>query len=235
MCVGLSSHAFSSNKAVKKAVKDIQDAAPYQQDYFSLQQAALQQKEDRNAAGSLWVDTYSSHIYDNMYRASRVGDTVMIVVAEDAQGEGSGNTKSNKKTEHTASVDELGGLMQKINGLITNLDPGKLIGASTESKFQGTGTTDRAGKLDAKLTATVTQVLRNGNMVIRGEQHLKLNKEDQVLIVEGIIRPYDIEPNNTVRSNSVADARITYSGFGVLGDRQSPGWLVKVLDKVWPF
>ncbi len=194
-----------------------------------------EEKNREKTEGSIWNESYTSRLYDNMYRASRVGDTVMIVVAEASSALGSGSTKANKKTDHKASIDALGNVMTKLSKLLTGLNPANLISGKTESKFQGEGETQRKGNLQAKISATVTHVLPNGNMVVRGDQHIKMNAEEQVLTVEGIIRPYDILPNNTVLSSSLADARIGYRGFGVVAEKQKPGWLVRVLDYIWPF
>ncbi len=211
--------------------------SPSQKAYFQVDKATESSEEDlelaQNNQGSLWVDTYSSHLYNNLYRANKVGDTVMIMIDEESQGSGTGNTKSDKKATEARSISGLGGLFEKLEKVIKGLGSTSLS-ASNDSKFQGKAATDRSGKLLAKLSAQVTKVLRNGNMAIRGEQHIKVNKEEQVIVLEGLIRPYDILPNNTVMSSSIADAKITYSGFGVVADRQSPGWLVRVLDKIWP-
>lgn len=185
--------------------------------------------------GSTWNDTYSSRLFDNMYRASKIGDTLMIVVTENASATNNATTKADKKTEHDASIDHLGGLMSKLSSLISGLNPANLINAKTESKFDGKGTTSRSGQLAARLTGRVMQVYPNGNMDIRAEQHIKINEEEQVLVVEGQIRPYDILPNNTIPSNAIADARISYKGYGVVARRQKPGWLVQALDYIWPF
>jgi flagellar L-ring protein FlgH len=224
------------SKHVDKAAKKIEESgAPNMEPYFNGDMAAMDQKAHEENSGSLWSNTYSARLYDNMYRASRIGDTIMIVVDERSQGSNKGNTKSDKKMEHDASIDELGGLMNKLTGIFKALSPTQLIKGSTESKFKGDASTNRQGELDAQITATVTQILKNGNMVVKGEKHLKINKEDQILIVEGIIRPYDIMPNNTVSSGALANARISYTGFGVVAERQSPGWLVRALDYIWPF
>lgn len=221
--------------SLKASLKRIDKEAPDQTDYFDPESAELVEGMEQKVTGSLWVDAYGSHLYDNMYRAHRIGDTVMIVVSEESQGKNTGDTKSDKKSEHTASIDNLGNLMSKLSGMITGLDPTSLIKGKTDSKFQGKASTERTNSLMAKLAVTVTRVLKNGNMLVRGEKHVKVNKEDQFLIVEGIIRPYDILPDNTVLSSSLADARITYSGFGIVAERQKPGWLVRALDYVWPF
>ncbi len=71
--------------------------------------------------------------------------------------------------------------------------------------------------------------------MIEGRRNIKVNNEDQEIMLEGTIRPRDIGPNNTVNSIYVADARISYSGRGIISDRQSPGWLMNIVDKLWPF
>ncbi len=220
---------------VDKAAKRVETVASDQSDYFDNEKAQEDKQDSLGKTGSLWVDTYTSHLYDNMYRASKPGDTVTVVVDEESQASGSGKTKGERKQDHSASITDLGGLMTKLQKIFSALDPTKLIGAKTESKFQGDGSTTRQGKLSARISATVTRVLRNGNLLIKGEQHMKINYEDQILVVEGIIRPYDILPDNTVLSSSLADARISYNGFGVVAEKQKPGWLVRVLDHIWPF
>ncbi|MBX7147962.1 flagellar basal body L-ring protein FlgH [bacterium] len=227
--------AKSKSKHVEKDAKRIEETSPNRESYYDSDLASMKQKVKENKSGSLWMDAYSSRLYDNMYRAAKIGDTVMIIIEEQAQAKNNGTTKANKKTEQDNSISQLGGLMAKLSQIVKLVDPTQLIGAKSESKFQGDGSTQRAGSLSAKISAEVVDVLHNGNMVIRGEQHIKVNKEEQVLIVEGIIRPYDIKPDNTVLSSSIADARISYNGFGVVAEKQSPGWLVRALDMIWPF
>lgn len=225
----------SESKAEARARAQAETLVPDSKEYYFSDQGAPNQKEVEARTGSLWANTYSSRLYDNMYRANKIGDTVMVVVDENARGVNKGDTKSDKKMEHTAGIDALGGLMEKLSAVFNTFNPSEIIDAETESKFKGSASTNRSGSLSARITATVTRVLSNGNMMIRGEQHLKINKEDQVLIVEGIIRPYDIQPDNTVLSSALADARISFTGFGIVAERQSPGWLVRALDYIWPF
>ncbi len=215
--------------------RGINKNAPNKEAYFDEQVAAETAKNQERASGSLWVDSYSSNLYTNMYRASKIGDTVTIVISEEAIGKRESKTNTKRSSSMTAGVDELGGLMQKLAGLISNFNPAKIISAKTESKFDGTGKVDSKGSLYARLTCRVTERLKNGDMVIRGEKHVKVYKEEQILVLEGIIRPYDILPDNTVSSVNVADARISFTGLGVVAEKQSPGWLARLLDYVWPF
>ncbi len=206
-----------------------------QQGYFNGDKARENQKDNEQKQGSLWVDSYSARLYENIHRASRVGDSVTIIVAEKSRGKDSANTNTSRKNDQTNTIGGLGGLFTKIASLASIFNPTNLISAKTDSKFEGKGTTEQKGELYAKVTATVTEVLNNGNFVIRGDKHIRVNKDDQVIIVEGVIRPYDIQADNTIDSNAIADARVTYSGFGVVAERQKPGWLTRALDYVWPF
>ncbi len=205
------------------------------QTYFNKDQTAPTQKMVEAKTGSLWVDGYSSRIYENMHRASRVGDTVMIVIAEESHGKDSGGTSSDKKSENSSSISSLGGIVEKIHKAINLFDPSNLLASKTDTKFQGKASTERKSELFARITGTIIEVLGNGNLVIEAEKRIRVNNEEQILIVEGVIRPYDIQPDNTVLSTSIADARVSYSGFGVVAEKQRPGWLARILDYVWPF
>ena len=114
-------------------------------------------------------------------------------------------------------------------------DLSKLINASVDSSYKGSGSTSRAENLKATMTARVIDVLPNGNMLIEGRRNIKVNNEDQEIILEGTVRPRDIGADNVVNSIYIADARISYSGRGIISDRQSPGWLMNIVDKLWPF
>jgi flagellar L-ring protein precursor FlgH len=85
------------------------------------------------------------------------------------------------------------------------------------------------------MTALVTQVLPNGNMVLVGSREVLINNENQIIQLSGVVRPRDIDADNLVLSTYLADARISYSGTGIINDRQKPGWLTKIMMTVWPF
>jgi flagellar L-ring protein precursor FlgH len=87
----------------------------------------------------------------------------------------------------------------------------------------------------ATLTAQVTEVLPNGNLVINGSKTVTVNREQQLIRLSGIVRQADISPHNIVDSKNILDARIAYTGKGVISDKQGQGWLVRILDNVWPF
>ena len=127
------------------------------------------------------------------------------------------------------------GLETNMTGIKNWMDLSNLINASASSKFDGSGSTTRKENLNATITAKVVDVLPNGNLLIEGRRNVKVNNEDQVILIEGTVRPKDISTDNVVNSSYVADARITYTGKGIISDRQSPGWLMNLVDKIWPF
>jgi flagellar L-ring protein precursor FlgH len=103
------------------------------------------------------------------------------------------------------------------------------------SDFKGDGTTSRSGDLTAFITCRVTEVLPNGNLRIVGTREILVNHENQVIVLSGVIRPRDINDQNIIASRFIADAKIAYSGSGVIDDRQRPGWMANFLETVWPF
>jgi flagellar L-ring protein precursor FlgH len=104
-----------------------------------------------------------------------------------------------------------------------------------KSKFAGDGATTRSGTLSAFITCRVVDVRPNGNLKIVGTREVMVNNENQLIILSGIIRPRDISDENVIMSTFISDAKIAYSGSGIVDDRQRPGWLANLLNNVWPF
>ncbi|MBU1626932.1 flagellar basal body L-ring protein FlgH, partial [bacterium] len=89
--------------------------------------------------------------------------------------------------------------------------------------------------LIATITAVVTKVLPNGNLVIQGSREVTINYEKQLISVKGIIRPKDIGPDNTILSTAIAQAELKYGGKGFLSEKQREGWAMRIFNWVWPF
>ncbi|MCS6896884.1 MAG: flagellar basal body L-ring protein FlgH, partial [Nitrospira sp.] len=106
---------------------------------------------------------------------------------------------------------------------------------SANSKFGGKGATSRAGTLTGTISAIVTEVLPNGDLRIEGRREVTVNNEKQLMTISGVVRRVDVDTKNTVLSSAIADAKIEYSGLGVLDDVQHPGWFVRILDWIYPF
>ena len=100
---------------------------------------------------------------------------------------------------------------------------------------EGAGSVNRSETLATNVAAVVTQNLPNGNLVIEGKQEIRVNFEVRELIVAGVIRPEDIESDNTIESTKIAQARIAYGGRGQITDVQQPRYGQQVMDILLPF
>ncbi|MFO7264667.1 MAG: flagellar basal body L-ring protein FlgH [Limnochordales bacterium] len=170
--------------------------------------------------GSLWRDGDS--LFSDR-KARRVGDLVTIIIVERAQATQTASTQTGR--EGALQVGPI-----SLADLLPVIPP---ISGSASDKSNSSGSTTRGGSVNARMTAKVVEVLPNGNLVIEGRQTIVINGEEQVIVVSGIVRPQDIEPDNTVLSTYIADATIVYNGTGPIGDAQEPGLLTRLLN--WLF
>jgi len=177
--------------------------------------------------GSLWSAKRSTHLFSDL-KARNVGDIVTINVVESATASKNATTKTSRESELAASWT---GVLKKITGDWI----GGEVKAGFDNSFDGKGETTRSSQLAAYITAQVIQVLPNGYLVIQGHRQVRVNNENQIINVQGVIRTEDINANNIVLSTYIADARIELIGEGVVSDKQRPGWLARILDWVWPF
>jgi flagellar L-ring protein precursor FlgH len=183
------------------------------------------------ANGSIWQESSSSHAED--FKARRRGDIVTVVIAEQASASKEATTGTKRATGISAAIPNFMGI--ETTALANYLNLNNLVNATTSSKYDGSGSTTRKDVLSATVSARVVDVLPNGNLRIEGQRSVRVNNEDQVMMLEGTVRPRDISQDNMISSAMIADARITYSGNGIITDRQQPGWLMNLVDKVWPF
>ena len=185
--------------------------------------------------GSLWTETSSAGHFFTDPKARTIGDIVTVDIVENASASGNASTKAGKKSSLSAKITSLFGIEKSIAGKNPNFDPSNMLSASTDTDFDGSGEISRSSKVTATITARVVKVLPNKNLFIRGNREVTINNEQQLLVIQGIIRPEDISPENTISSASIAEAKIIYTGKGIVSDKQSPGWLSKAIDKIWPF
>ncbi len=193
-------------------------------------------KVDRK--GSIWPAQGSKNFLFSDRKAKEVGDIITVNVVEKTSASKSAATKSDRGSSADASVTTLFGIPLDLGisdflGLGNSFSP-EVEGAYSSS-FDGSGSTERSDDFTAKITVQVVDVLPNGNLTIKGYREVVVNHERQTLVLKGIIRPEDITPVNTIDSTYIADAEIEYAGKGVISDKQSPGWLVRVIDVAWPF
>jgi flagellar L-ring protein precursor FlgH len=178
-----------------------------------------------NAANSLFADR----------RAKRVNDVVTIVVSENSVGGNNANTGTSRDTSTSAGLTSVLGMEGSILDLLRKGTTNISVGGTSSNSLKGVGQTSRDGNLMATMSARVMNILENGNFLIEGRKQVTVNAEDQYLILTGIIRPDDIATDNTILSQYLADAKIVYTGKGVVDDKMRPGWLTRIVDWVWPF
>ena len=193
----------------------------------------IQQPRADYSNGSIWQTSSVTLTEDS--KARRLGDIVTVVIVETASASKEAATATGRSSELNAGIPNFLGLEESkiISSNFSDLK--NLINASASSKFDGSGSTSRKETLTATISAKVVDVLPNGNLKIEGRRNVMVNNEDQIVMVKGTIRQRDITPENTINSIFVADAQISYSGEGIISDRQKPGWLMNVIDKLWPF
>lgn len=169
-------------------------------------------------------------------RASRVGDivTIRINIADRAVV---GNTTTRSRTgSESGGIAALLGLESQIPKILPgNPDPANLVSTNSDSQSAGSGNTARSEQINMTVAALVTDVLPNGNLLIRGRQEMRVNFELRELIVSGVIRPEDIARDNSIRHSQIAEARISYGGRGQLTDAQQARWGQQIYDALFPF
>jgi len=180
---------------------------------------------------SLWRNGSRAFFKDQ--RAHQVGDILTIKVKFTDKATVENETTRSRKNNEDSGVDNFFG---KSRIPLTHIAvPGRIFTADSTSLSDGKGTIDRKEELSTNVAAVVTQILPNGNLVIEGKQEIRVNFEVRELIVAGIVRPEDIESDNTLDSTKIAQARIAYGGRGQITDVQQPRYGQQVLDVLLPF
>lgn len=182
--------------------------------------------------GSLWTERKGGLFYD--MKARHVGDILTVAIFERASASKQAETSTGRKNSASADISKFFGLEKKLGKLNGAIDPTNLIGTSYENDFKGSGKTSRKEDLVATLTTQVLELLPNGNLRIEGGKTVTVNRESQLIQLTGIVRPSDVSPGNVVDSMNILDARISYTGEGVISDKQGQGWLTRILDLAWP-
>jgi flagellar L-ring protein FlgH len=181
---------------------------------------------------SLWRNGSRSFFKDQ--RAHQIGDLLTVTVNITDQANFANETqRSRTATEDSGITAFLGSSLfgQRAQSVL----PGRFLTADSTSGTDGKGSIVRQETLQTNVAAIVTQVLPNGNLVVEGKQEIRVNYEKRELIVAGIVRPEDIQSDNTIDSSKIAQARIAYGGHGEISDIQQPRYGSQVMDVLLPF
>jgi flagellar L-ring protein precursor FlgH len=181
---------------------------------------------EEHANGAIFQTGYDVPLFENVV-AHRVGDTVTINLVESTAAQKSSTTNTSKDTSADIAAPVLGGNPLTIGG--------KEISASigSGSKFAGAGDSSLSNKLNGNITVTVAKRLSNGNLVVRGQKWIEINQGREYVRVQGVIRPLDIQPDNSIPSYKVADATIAYGQRGALADANRPGLLSRFFNSIF--
>jgi len=222
----LASTALAQDAKNVKAARNVPPRDNYDQllqEY--LQSARLAAQPVAASPDSSWM----TGLFGDL-RARRVNDLVTIHVIETLSATGSADSTLDKNSKATAAVSSLFGVESKFPGF---LDPSSLASLGASTTFKGSGSTARSGSLSAVLTARVAEVLPNGDLAVEGVRELDINGDRQIIVLTGIVRTADIGPGNVVPSTAIGQMRIRYFGRGLIKDNLNPGWLVRVLNKIF--
>lgn len=207
--------ALLAAPALLQAAPD--DASPATSSAASAAAAAAlepSQAPRPRAKGSLYSDAQFQSLTADR-RRFEVGDALTILVVENATASSSANTGTQREAQLGVGV--------------STPSRDRHLSGNTNNEFSGTGRTQRSGRLLAQITVLVREVLPNGDLRVAGDQLLEINGERQTIHAEGRVRPRDINEQNTVQSNRLAEARLSFAGDGVLGELQKPRWWQRLL------
>ncbi|PKM04034.1 MAG: flagellar basal body L-ring protein FlgH [Gammaproteobacteria bacterium HGW-Gammaproteobacteria-6] len=185
--------------------------------------------------GAIYQAGFETYLYDDR-KAYRVGDIITITLNESTQASKNASSSISKDSSANIALGSLfGGAVSMANPLTGN---SMSLGAEYEASrdTSGSGQAGQSNSLSGSITVTVSEVLPNGILAVRGEKWMTLNTGDELVRIAGLVRQDDIATDNTVSSTRIADARITYSGTGTFADASQPGWLDRFfMSPLWPF
>ncbi len=206
----------------------------YQADYQPVSLPMPTQSAEVRKPNSLWQADRQTFFKDQ--RAAQVGDILTVVIAIDDQAEIENETSRSRSGGEGVDLPNVLGYESYLGKIFPDaVNPDELVNIGSTSETNGEGSIEREEEIELELAATVTQVLPNGNMVIYGRQEVRVNYELRELKIAGIIRPEDIQSDNTISHDKIAEARIAYGGRGHISDVQKPRYGQEFFDVVFPF
>ena len=174
--------------------------------------------------GAIYAQGTEVSLWQNV-TARNVGDTLTIRLEESTNAEKSVSTNTKKTTEATMTGPTIFGRPVTVNGV-----PVLEGSMNNDSSFNGNGASKQSNALDGAISVTVAKRFPNGNLLVRGEKWIAINSGKEFVRLQGIVRPSDIAPDNSVVSWKVADAYISYGGQGTVANASKPGWFYRFFN-----
>ncbi|MFN3506517.1 MAG: flagellar basal body L-ring protein FlgH [Allorhizobium sp.] len=200
--------------------------------YSQTPQMAMYPKQQAQTASgySLWSDSQSALFKDA--RALNIGDILTVNI--EINDRASFNNKTDRSRDNGTSL-KWGASISNFLGFSTDTGTTGDLSTDSSTSTKGSGKTERSEKLNLLVAAVVTGVLENGNLLISGSQEVRVNHELRILNVAGIVRPQDVDADNMISYDRIAEARISYGGRGRLTEVQQPPIGQQVVDIYSPF
>ncbi len=184
---------------------------------------------------SLWRAGAKAFFKD--IRAKEIGDALTVRLRLDDSAKMSNSTQRQRNDGEKMDLTAALGFEQRLGVLLPRSynKGGALMDFNTNHKTDGDGQIDRSEVIELTVAALVTQILPNGSLVVSGRQEIRVNQEKRELLITGVVRPQDIEADNTVSHERIAEMRVAYGGRGMLSDLQQPRWGTQLWDILFPF
>lgn len=183
---------------------------------------------------SLWRPGAKAFFKDT--RAKDIGDILTVKLDLNDSATWDNKTERDRDDSEDADVSSLLGYEASLHQVLPEaVDPGSLLSFGNTHSTSGDGSIERSESLELSFAATVTQILPNGHLVIMGRQEIRVNAELRELLVVGVVRPEDIDSDNSITHERIAEMRVAYGGRGTLSELQKPRWGAQVWDIIAPF
>ncbi|KPJ92053.1 MAG: hypothetical protein AMJ53_10145 [Gammaproteobacteria bacterium SG8_11] len=180
--------------------------------------------------GAIYKSGYGIKLFEDN-KASKVGDILTVILEEKTNASKKARTKTVKDSDVKVEAPLVFGKGITHNGVA--LLQTDLV---ADREFKGEGDSTQSNSLTGTISVTVSEVLANGNLVVRGEKLITINTGSEHIRLAGIVRPEDVTPDNTIKSSQIANAKIVYGGEGDVADVNRKGWLHRFVDSPWwPF
>jgi flagellar L-ring protein precursor FlgH len=192
------------------------------------------------SAGQLRAQTLWDRRDPNMstlfhdYRARNVGDVLTVFIEETTGFDAQEKREMDKKTSSDANFNGTGST-SGLAGVLRSFGYGIDLNHSSARTFAGNNTSSIDRKFTDRMSFVVVAVMPNGNLIVEGYRQRMITREMRTLRLQGIVRPADIGPYNTLQSQFLADLRITYEGKGPESSYTNNGWGGRIFNKLWPF
>src|SRR5687768_10208448 len=195
---------------------------PHEPDYSATWPEAVPATAQAN--GAIYQAGHDVALFENAV-ARRVGDTLTIRLNERTNASKSSTTSTSKSTNIDLPGPTIAGRPVTVNGT-------EILSTSVNNnaEFDGEGASTQSNRLEGDITVTVAQRLSNGNLLVRGQKWISINQGQEYVRIQGIVRPIDIDPDNSISSLRVADAMIAYGGKGAIANANSPGLLARFFN-----